>query len=260
MKRYKQFQPLVVDEVEATEWAHPIHRHNHYELIYIRQGSGTHYIQENSLPYVKGDWFLVGPDDDHHFVLAETTQFLFIKFTDVYIHQVSSDMSWFLRHLEYLMKSRETHWSTFRLSAADQCSAAYVVEVIRWLRQDMLANERLIWLQVLTIASLLQRNMPALQPTRCYSRDLQAVFCYIHKYIYSPEKLKAAVMAAHFHTTADYIGPYFKRNTGTTLRAYVGKYRKMLIEQRLASGNYSLKQVAADFDLTDESHVRKVLR
>ena len=89
---------------------------------------------------------------------------------------------------------------------------------------------------------------------------MQAVFCYIHKHIYSPDKLKAAVMAAHFHTTADYIGPYFKRNTRNTLRAYVGNYRKMLIRQRLASGNYSLTQVAADFNLTDESHVCKILR
>jgi AraC family L-rhamnose operon regulatory protein RhaS len=260
MKRYKQFQPLVVDEVEATEWTHPTHGHNHYELIYIRQGRGTHQIRGNSLLYATGDWFLVGPDDDHHFVLAETTQFVFIKFTDVYIHQVQPDTSWGLRHLEYLMKSKETHWSTFRLNAADQCTAAYVVDVIRSLRQDMLVNEPLIWLQVLTISTLLQRNMPELQPTRRYSRDMQAVFCYIHKHIYSPDKLKAAVMAAHFHTTADYIGPYFKRNTGTTLRVYIAKYRKRLIEQRLASGNYSLKQVAAEFDLTDESHVRKVLR
>lgn len=203
---------------------------------------------------------MIGPDDEHRFVITQTTQFVFIKFTDVYIHRVSSDTPYSLRHLEYLMKSRETHWSIFRLTAVDRHTAASVIKVILSLRQDMLGNEPLIWLQVLTIATLLQRNMPEFKPMRQYSRDIQAVFCYLHKHIYTPEKLKAAVMAAQFHTTQDYIGPYFKRNTGSTLRQYIAKYRSYLIQQRLASGNYNLKQIAAEFGLTDESHVRKVVR
>ncbi|MNR20818.1 Helix-turn-helix domain protein [compost metagenome] len=67
-------------------------------------------------------------------------------------------------------------------------------------------------------------------------------------------------MAAHFKLSEDYIGPYFKRNTGFTLRSYINDYRKRLIEQRMASGRFGLKQIAAEFELTDESHVSKLLR
>lgn len=89
---------------------------------------------------------------------------------------------------------------------------------------------------------------------------MENVFAYIHEHIYNPGKLKAEVMARHFHTTADYIGPYFKRNAGLTLRDYTGNYRRALIRKRMESGHYSLKQIALEFGLTDESHVSKLLK
>lgn len=258
MKRYKQFKPLVVEELQATDWAHPPHQHNHYELIHIRKGTGVHHIQGKDIAYTEGDIFLIGPDEEHFFKIHSTTIFTFIKFTDVYIHQVGQGSPYGLQQLEYLIKSRETHWSGFQLSQSDRNATNHIINVITSLKQDILYNEPLIWLQVLALAVLLHRNMPELKVTAHRSRDMQAIFCYIHKFIYTPEKLRARIMAVHFNTTADYVGPYFKRNTGVTLRDYIGGYRRTLIKQRIKSGNYSLKQIAAEFGLTDESHVSKI--
>ena len=52
----------------------------------------------------------------------------------------------------------------------------------------------------------------------------------------------AEYQGAHFNILADYIGPYFKRNA-VTLRGY----------------RYSLNEIASEFGLTDESHVKKIL-
>lgn len=256
MKRYKQFQPLLIERFEADTWTHPAHQHNHYELIYIQKGEGRHLINENRIPYQSGDLFLLGPDEKHEFEITKTTTFVYIKFTDAYIHQVNGTYG--LQQLEYLIKSRETHTAGFQLSTADQHTAEGIINVILSLKEALMTNEPLIWLQVLSLAVLLQRNMPELQATNGRSKDMQAVFCYVHKHIYTPDKLRAAVMAAHFRMSADYIGPYFKRNTGLTLRDYIREHRKNLIEQRLHSGNYSLKAIAAEFGLTDESHVTKI--
>jgi AraC family L-rhamnose operon regulatory protein RhaS len=260
MKHYKQFQPLVISEFKASVWPHPVHKHNHHELIVIRQGSGTHHICGNSITYSGSAIFLVGPNEEHFFVIAELTQFLFIKFTDAYIHNVNSVSSYGLQQMEYLIKSRETHLAGFQLAVNDQLTADAIIEVIMSLKQDLLSNEQLIWLQVLALAALLQRNMPELKATCHRSKDMQAVFCYVHKHIYTPAKLKSSAMASHFNTTPDYIGPYFKRNAGVTLRKYIKNYRNSLIRQRLDGSNYSLKQIAAEFGLTDESHVSKVLK
>jgi AraC family L-rhamnose operon regulatory protein RhaS len=260
MKRYKQFQPLVISAFEVSEWQHPIHLHNHFEIIYIVYGTGIHHIGGNELIYGKGSIFLVGPEDKHYFKIATLTQFVFIKFTDSYIHQVNAGSAYGLQQLEYLIKSRETHFSEFQLTETDRFTVAGIIQVILSLKQDVLYNEQMIWLQVLSLAALLQRNMPELKLTADRSRDMQAVFCYIHKHIYTPAKLKSSAIAAKFNTTADYIGPYFKRNTGITLRSYIGNYRRSLIRQRLDGGNYSLKQIATEFGLTDESHVSKLLK
>jgi len=257
MQRYKQFQPLVVSEFEEIVWTHPMHKHNHYELIFIKKGDGIHIINENPIPYYTGDIFLIGPDEAHRFDIESPTRFVYIKFTDVHMHTPGTTYG--SQQLEYLVKSRETHFSGFHLNAADQMTAERIIGVILSLKGDLFLNEQLIWFQILALAILLQRNMPELKVTLNRSRDMQAIFCYLHKHIYTPEKLRAPVIAANFNITADYIGPYFKRNTGITLRAYISDYRKILIKQRLENGNQNLKQIAAEFGLTDESHVRKII-
>jgi AraC family L-rhamnose operon regulatory protein RhaS len=260
MRRYKQFQPLVISAFEASEWPHPVHLHNHYELIYISYGTGLHQIGGNSIAYNDGDIFLIGPDDEHYFEISAPTKFVFVKFTDIYIHQINSGSAYGLQQLEYLIKSRETHYSGFRLTDTDRSTVAGIIQVILSLKQDIFYNEQLIWLQVLALSALLQRNMPELKVAAGRSRDMQALFCYIHKHIYTPAKLRSSVMALQFNTTVDYIGPYFKRNTGITLRHYIADYRKSLIRQRFDAGNYSLKQIAVEFGLTDESHVGKLFK
>ena len=259
MKRYIQFQPIVISEFEVSQWQHPLHRHNHYELIYIKNGSGQHIINEISIAYEKGNLFLIGPDDDHRFEIEEKTHFIYIKFTDIFIHQKKVNPTG-LQYLEYLIKSRETHFLGFNFTANDQLIVENIIALILSLNINMLQNEALIWAQILVLSDIMQRNMPEIKNSAQRSKDIQAIFCYLHKYIYQPKNLKANVMATHFNLSEDYIGPYFKRNTGITLRQYIHSYRQNLIQQRIESGRFGLKQIASEFGLVDESHVSKLMR
>ncbi|KAA2241679.1 hypothetical protein F0L74_17530 [Chitinophaga agrisoli] len=259
MERYRQYQPLAVSDFEVAEWHHPVHNHNHYELIYIKKGKGAHVVNQVSHPYRAGNVFLLGPEDGHYFEIKTLTRFVYLKFNDPYLYKQLNGASDSLQKLEYLIKSRETHAGGFNLEPEDQHTVDQLFNVLISLKNNITHNEQLIWLQLLTLAGVLQRNMPELRPVENRSRDMQAVFCYLHKYIYTPEKLRASAIAANFNTTADYIGPYFKRNAGVTLRDYIRDYRRVLINQRIASGLYSLKEIAAEFGLTDESHVKKIV-
>ena len=258
MRTYRQFEPLLVEEFEVSEWKHPLHKHNHYELIYIRHGAGTHQVNQNILKYKSGDIFLIGPEEEHSFKIDSVTGFVYIKFTDAYLHR-DPGFTLSVKYLEYLIKSRETHLSGFSLREADEKTVSCIIDVVRSLQHDLPGNEHLIWLQVLALATLMQRNMPELKSTLRRTTDMQAIFCYLHKFVYEPAKWSSSALANHFNRSPDYIGPYFKRNTGVTLREYIGQYRRTLIKQRLDSGNYSLKQIAAEFSLTDESHVSKIM-
>lgn len=260
MDRYHQYLPITVSDFETEQWQHPIHKHNHYELIYIKNGNGIHYINQVPNLYTTGAVYLLGPEDDHYFDISNKTHFVYLKFTDPYIYKEEGITSVQFQKLEYLIKSRETHLDGFQLSAADQKTTAQLFNLVIALKQDMEYNEQLLWLQVLALAVILQRNMPELKTVAGRGKDMQSVFCYLHKHIYLPEKLRSSIIAAHFNTTSDYIGPYFKRNTGVTLRDYIQDYRGALINQRISGGRYSLKEIAAEFGLADESHVSKIIK
>jgi AraC family L-rhamnose operon regulatory protein RhaS len=260
MIRYKQFAPFLISDFEVSEWIHPLHNHNHYELIYIKSGTGNHIINSKSIEYNAGSVFLLGPEEEHYFEIVTLTHFVYLKFTDLYIHQDEGLFNSGLRHLEYLIKSRETHLSGFIFNDEDQVTVSRIFDVIISMKKEILRNENLIWMQVLTLAHILQRNMPKIKSNEHRTKDMQAVFCYIHKNIYYPANLKAQIMAGHFKFTKDYMGQYFKKNAGMTIRDYISDYRGNLIRQRINSGRFGLKQIASEFGLTDESHVSKILK
>lgn len=258
MKRYRQFQPLLISVFEVSEWHHPIHSHNHYELIYIKKGSGVHHINQMAVIYKQGDIFLLGPNEEHYFEIEASTRFIYLKFTELYLRE-GRDAMHSVKEMEYLIQSREAHLAGFRLTAHDQLLTVQIFNLIEILKLESSMNERLIWQQLISLSVILKRNLPEVIPGENSENRMEVVFAYIHEHIYTPEKLRSLVMAAHFNTTSNYIGSYFKRNAGTSLRTYIKSYRHTLISNRIKSGNYSLKQIAEEFGLTDESHVHKII-
>jgi YesN/AraC family two-component response regulator len=85
--------------------------------------------------------------------------------------------------------------------------------------------------------------------------DKGALILYINQHIYEPEKIQVKYIANYFNIAGNYFGAYFKRNFGISYRDYINQYRTKLIEKRIISGNLSLKQIAAEFGFSDESHL-----
>ncbi|MFE2863151.1 MULTISPECIES: AraC family transcriptional regulator [Sphingobacterium] len=259
MKRYRQFEPVLISGFKMLEWTHPEHNHNHYEFIFIREGTGRHIVNGHSFPYKAGSIFLLGPDDQHYFEIEQLTHFVYLKFTDAYLGRNSSGSTSAIQQLEYLIKSRETHQMGFQLVGEDNAIITLIFDTLLLLRKDQIGNQELIWFQLFSVVHVLQRNMPELRSNSFKSRDLQAMFCYIHKNIYDPNRLRIQIMAEHFNIANDYLGIYFKRQAGITLREYIQNYRNTLIRQRIATGRVTLKEIVAEFGLTDVSHLNKII-
>jgi AraC family L-rhamnose operon regulatory protein RhaS len=260
MKRYRQFQPILISAFEVEQWHHPAHTHNHYELIYIKNGTGIHHINQLAVNYGQGDIFLLGPAEEHYFEIENKTRFIYLKFTDLYIHGGQDARHHPVKELECLVHSRESHLTGFKLTQHDQYLAAQIFALIELMKPEALLNERLIWQQLISLSVILKRNLPQVERVQTGEDKMEALFSYIHENIYTPDKLKSEIMSSNFNTTINYIGPYFRRNAGTSLRSYIKTYRRALILKRMQAGNYSLKQIAAEFGLTDESHVHKLIR
>jgi len=259
MKRYRQLEPVLISSFETAEWKHPIHNHNHFELIYIKKGKGIHHINKEILAYCSGDIFLLGPEEEHYFEIEESTHFIYLKFSERYLVQEYLGDEKGVSEMKYLINCRELRLSKFELVLADLDLIDKLFDLILGLNVAPQLNEQLIRLQVRALGKILRRNLPKMVTGDPADRNMTAIFEYIHEHIYLPDKLRAVVMADHFNISTDYIGPYFKRNAGITLRNYIRDYRISLISKRMKNGKHTLKQIAAEFGLTDESHLKKIL-
>jgi len=92
-KRYSEHRALNIFSFEVEKWEYRLHKHNFFELIFIEKGSGLHIVNGITAPYDPQSCFLMTPDDEHEFIIEETTLFSYIKFTEILL-QERADAVW----------------------------------------------------------------------------------------------------------------------------------------------------------------------
>jgi len=111
MEVFSQVCPFFVSVLDAEEWRYPLHRHTHYELIYILHGAGTHHLNEQQYPYQADDIFLCSPRDAHRFAITEPTRFCLIKL-----------------NLSFLLAANDTFALVQPLFETDEASAPFAFD------------------------------------------------------------------------------------------------------------------------------------
>lgn len=53
----KQFDTLVIHDLEEDVFHLPTHNHTYYELVYVIKGKGKHYLNNVVMSYKAGDLF-----------------------------------------------------------------------------------------------------------------------------------------------------------------------------------------------------------
>jgi YesN/AraC family two-component response regulator len=264
MKRLKQFDTLVVDDFEEAVYSTPVHTHTYYEIVYIHKGCGTHHLNHVSIAYKAGDLFLLQPGDTHIFDIKKSTRFSFIKFTESYFQQHQHCLPAHFRMYNPLaiMQLNEIKENKPDIAEPYKTILRNTVEnIVACRRNKDRSTSAVICYQILSILAIVQESLPHLQTGNATAQpDKEAVTTYIHQHIYNREKLRIPVVAAHFHIAPSYFSSYFKNNFGISYRAYTGQYRLKLIENRLLASRVTLKQIAEEFDYTDESHLIRSFR
>lgn len=264
MKMLKQFDALVLDSFEEAVYSTPVHTHTYYEIIYIHKGHGTHYLNNNAMPYKAGDLYLLSPGDSHIFDIRKSTHFSFIKFTENYLNDPRFSLSGCTRTKDPLaiMRLNEVKETTLELAEPYRTILRKTVEnILTYSEYKNLGNSPIIHDYILAILDIVAEILPQLkQQEGGRQPDKHAVTTYIHQHIYHKQELRIPAIAAHFNIAATYFSNYFKRHFDMGYREYIEQYRLKLIETRLLTGNRTLKQIAAEFDYTDESHFIKSFR
>lgn len=264
MERYIQFEPFIIEDFETDYWDHPKHRHNHFEIIFIMHGEGQHIVNDHEMIYNGGDLFLLRPEDYHEFRVAESTRFIYFKFTQLYVSnnkfQVPEHWN---REVDLLLRQTQISHGSLLKSDSDITMVRQLMEMITEECRRSSARYREIIFQLFSvILTLIKRNQP--YPFKKSRQDeterIESILYYIECNIHNADALSTENIAKECYLSPNYIGSYFKRNMGVTLSDYMAEYRFKLIEQRLQYSRDSLKEIAADFGFFDASHLNKFFK
>jgi len=265
MRQDKQFDAFVITENHIAQLDKHIHYHNYYEFIFIKSGAGNHYKNGEVTPFTSGNLFFISPADQHSLEINTPSVIMSIRFTEYAKGRLKSlQKSWKGEILPGLKKGRSPLNIKVTFSGEDLLVAEGIFKVFITLKDNIMRNETIIYLQLISLVYLIERNLsygigavselPAVKPRRKSVEDLLA---YVNRHIERPDLLTAKQLAAHHGYSVHYIGLYFKQHAGVTLQEYVNQTRHTIIARRLENGSLSLTELAAKFNFTDVSHFNR---
>ncbi|WP_215222599.1 helix-turn-helix domain-containing protein [Echinicola shivajiensis] len=270
MKKYltmailKQFDPLIIEEVEESCFSCSHHSHSYYEMVYIDSGKGKHLFNDDVVPYEMGNLFLIAPGDYHSFQIDEPTHFIYIKFTESYFEskqhlapdefrvgspEILMEMKW-LKEVKICIKP-----------PCDSILRSTVHNLMGYASSLDVSNSPIVYYQLLSIFGMIreilrERNLnPSINGV-----NFEKLLSYLHENIYDRNKLGVSTVANKFNISTTYFSNYFKRHFNVSYQSYLDQYRVSLIKKRLAVGGVKLKEIALEFGFTDTSHLTKTFK
>lgn len=248
-------QQLEIDYLLQDKWSLPLHKHTHFELLYIMKGRGQHMINGNTYNYEKGDMFMLAPQDNHFFVFQERSAICFVKFYENFFQDQLQDAKF--KELFSRLSS------PYRKISASGKIKAQVIQLMELIiaehrrgegYQDIIIRNALSLIMALTM-----RDTGEQLPT-AKDDKIQTILNYIHHHIADKHLLSVQKMADTFHISKSYFNQYFRNATGSAYKKYVQEYALKLIADQLVNRSKTLSQLAEEFGYSDESHLNRAFK
>lgn len=264
MRQDKQFDSLVIVEEEIEHLDKIIHYHNYYLFIYIKSGSGNHYLNGESTPFVGGNVFFISPRDQHSLEINTSSVIISVRFTEYAKGKLKALQKEWKGDFSGFKKGRSPLNIKIVFPEKDLQIADRLFSLLSVMKNDVISNEAIIYIQLIALVSLIERNLSygndaveKLSPLSTQYKKAELLLSYINRHISKPEMLSAAKLATHSGISVHYIGLYFKQHNGMTVQAYINHCRQTIIARKLRSGEFTIAQLTADFGFTDASHFNK---
>lgn len=263
MQKESLHEPFTIVHKTLDECPKGDHQHLFFELVYILSGTGVQCINQNKFSYCPGHMFLITPEDCHSFTIETTTEFFFLRFTDIYLH-ANTFQTDDIQRLEFILQNANHQPGCILRNQSDKLLVQPLVEaIIREYAQWDRYNKELIRQLVNTLIVIVTRNIARYLPQQVQAHtDERAldILHYIQNHIHEPEKIRAEAVSQHFGLSETYLGRYFKKHTQETMQQYITNYRTKLIEARLQHSDLRINEIAYELGFTDESHLNKFFK
>lgn len=242
---------------------------NYFDIIFIEEGTGKHFINEFIVTYEKGDIFLVAPEDKHHFEIEQETTFCYFQFTELLFSSKMNlpDRSHWLHRIERIIHHPNLLPGDIIKEKYDRKLIWYIHEVIN---QEYSSQREYykhnISNMVSTTLSIIARNITReFQPetgisTKDVPTTIDQVLLYIREHVSETNLMRVSSLASHFNMTNSAISVYFKKKTGESIHHYILMYKLHLIKYRLKNTDLTVSEIAYQLGFTDESHLTRIFK
>jgi AraC-like DNA-binding protein len=258
------YHPFEIEYKALQTFPKTIFRNNFFNLIYVIEGTGIQYTNNNSFNYKKGNLFLITPEDSYAFKIDTLTHFFFLKFNDIYIRpKADKDHDW-VQRMEFILQNASHRPGCILKNKVDKPLIASLIDnIIKEDTHQQLYHNKIIQQIVNTVIIIVARNIALKLPKNVKESTGEAVLDilhYIQQHILEPDKLRLEQLSKHFRISLTYLGRYFKKQTGETLQQYISNYKLRLIETRLLHTDMRINEIATELGFTDESHLNRAFR
>lgn len=263
MYKEQLYEPYTIAFETLDEFLKREHEHNFFELVYILSGTGKQCINQHVFNYQPGHMFLLTPGDCHTFNIDTTTQFFFLRFTDIYIKS-SALLIDNVQRLEFILQNVNHQPGCVLKNQVDKSLVRPMIEAIirEYVNRD-LYNKEMVQYLVNTLIVVLARNIAKYMPTAVNDTTEEKtldILQYIQTNICNPAKIRASEVSRHFAISGNYLSRYFKKHTNETMQQYIVNYRTRMVEKRLQHSTMRISEIAEEMGFTDESHLNKFFR
>ncbi|MDO6516635.1 AraC family transcriptional regulator [Zobellia uliginosa] len=269
MQVLEAHKPFEIQEIELTDWKQRPVKNNFFELVLIKEGSGTQCINYNHYPYTKDSVFLLPPLKCHSFTITRPTRFVFLKFTDSFFKKGSRGMhidrnEWFNEAAYILSNYNQLPGDIIKTDLDRQHLRNLVTMILQESRSYERESVQLITSLMTSILELLIRNIKKgsyfEMAQKVSDERITKMLAYINEHIDKPELLKIDNLAKTFMMSPTYVSEYFRKQVKISLREYIIKAKLKLVEIRLLNSDFTLSEIADDLGFTDVSHLSKTFK
>lgn len=236
---------------------------NYFQMVYVVLGNGRQWVDNQVTSYSSGDVFLLTPMSKYSFDVDTTTEFLLIKFNNIYIHDKKIGLD-NIQRLEFILNNAELNIGCVLNNLSDRQVFGTIAEIIRnEIAKETIYGKDLIQQLMNTLIVLVARNMVVDLPDgikETTDKKITKILQYIQTNIYSPNQLRIALISEKFNFSETYLSRYFKKHTGETLQQYITNYRIQLIEKRLLYSDMRIGEIAFELGFSDETHLSKFFK
>jgi YesN/AraC family two-component response regulator len=236
---------------------------NFFELVFILTGTGTQCINQHSFTYGENHMFLITPQDCSRITVTDTTQFFFLRFSNIYLKK-NGLTNENIQRLEFILQNANHKPGCILKNQSDKILVRPLVEaLIREAVNRDVYNREVTEQLVNTMIVIVARNIAKYLPQGLNvsaEEKIVNILNYIQAHIYEPEMIRTENISRYFGISDNYLGKYFKKHCGETMQSYINNYKATLIEHRLKHSDKRINEIVDELGFSDESHLNKFFK